>query len=39
MDAASFPSGACQNPTLTIMAMAARSTDFLLNELKRGAVG
>jgi choline dehydrogenase-like flavoprotein len=39
MDAASFPSGACQNPTLTIMALAARSTDFLLNELKRGAVG
>ena len=39
MDAASFPSGACQNPTLTIMAMAVRSTDYLLNELKRGAIG
>jgi len=39
MDAASFPSGACQNPTLTIMAMAARSTDYLMTELKRGAIG
>jgi len=38
MDAASFPSGGCQNPTLTIMAMAVRSTDFLMNELKRGAI-
>ena len=26
MDAAGFPSGGCQNPTLTIMAMAVRST-------------
>ena len=39
MDASSFPSGACQNPTLTIMAMAVRSTDYLMNELKRGAIG
>jgi choline dehydrogenase-like flavoprotein len=36
MDAAGFPSGACQNPTLTIMAMAVRSTDHLLDELKKG---
>lgn len=35
MDAAGFPSGACQNPTLTIMAMAVRSTDYLIEELKR----
>jgi choline dehydrogenase-like flavoprotein len=35
MDAAGFPSGACQNPTLTIMAMAVRSTDYLMGELKR----
>jgi choline dehydrogenase-like flavoprotein len=35
MDASGFPSGACQNPTLTIMAMAVRSTDHLINELKR----
>jgi choline dehydrogenase-like flavoprotein len=38
MDASSFPSGGCQNPTLTIMAMAARSTDYLLNEMKRGVI-
>jgi choline dehydrogenase-like flavoprotein len=36
MDAAGFPSGGCQNPTLTIMAMAVRSTDHLMEELKRG---
>jgi glucoside 3-dehydrogenase (cytochrome c) catalytic subunit len=36
MDAASFTSGACQNPTLTIMALAVRSTDHLLGEMKRG---
>lgn len=35
MDAAGFPSGACQNPTLTIMAMAVRSTDYLIGELKK----
>lgn len=39
MDASSFPTGGCQNPTLTIMALAVRSTDFLLNEMKRGAMG
>jgi len=36
MDAAGFTSGGCQNPTLTIMALAVRSTDFLLEEMKRG---
>ena len=35
MDAAGFPSGACQNPTLTIMAMAVRSTDYLMKEIKK----
>ena len=38
MDAPSFPSGACQNPTLTIMALAVRSCDHLLEEMKRGTV-
>lgn len=38
MDGASFPSGACQNPTLTIMALAVRSCDHLLEEMKRGNV-
>jgi choline dehydrogenase-like flavoprotein len=36
MDAAGFPSGGCQNPTLTIMAVAVRSTDYLMDELKKG---
>ena len=38
MDGAGFTSGACQNPTLTIMALAVRSTDYLLGELKKGNV-
>ena len=38
MDGAGFPSGACQNPTLTIMALAVRSCDHLLEEMKRGTV-
>jgi choline dehydrogenase-like flavoprotein len=36
MDGSGFPSCAWQNPTLTIMALAARSCDFLLGQLKRG---
>ena len=36
MDGAGFTSGACQNPTLTIMALAVRSTDYLLDRMKRG---
>jgi choline dehydrogenase-like flavoprotein len=35
MDAAGFPSGGCQNPTLTIMAMAVRSTDYLMEQFKK----
>ncbi|MEN3340282.1 MAG: hypothetical protein V7647_3958 [Acidobacteriota bacterium] len=38
MDGAGFTSSACQNPTLTIMALAVRSCDFLMNELKRGVL-
>ena len=38
MDASSFTSGACQNPTLTIMALAVRSTDYLLGEMKKGSL-
>jgi choline dehydrogenase-like flavoprotein len=38
MDGAGFTSGACQNPTLTIMALAVRSTDYLLGEMKKGNV-
>jgi choline dehydrogenase-like flavoprotein len=36
LDASGFPSGGCQNPTLTIMALAVRSTDHLMEEMKRG---
>jgi choline dehydrogenase-like flavoprotein len=36
MDGAGFTSGACQNPTLTIMALAVRSSDYLLGQMKRG---
>jgi choline dehydrogenase-like flavoprotein len=38
MDGAGFTSGACQNPTLTIMALTVRSTDHLLQEMKQGSV-
>jgi choline dehydrogenase-like flavoprotein len=38
MDGAGFTSGACQNPTLTIMALAVRSSDYLLAEMKRGSL-
>jgi hypothetical protein len=38
MDGAGFTSGACQNPTLTIMALSVRSSDYLMGELKRGSL-
>lgn len=38
MDGAGFTSTACQNPTLTIMALAVRSTDYLMGEMKRGNI-
>ena len=36
MDASSFTSNPCQNPTLTIMSLCVRSCDYLMGELKRG---
>jgi choline dehydrogenase-like flavoprotein len=36
MDASCFVSIACQNPTLTIMALAVRSSDYLLGEMQKG---
>jgi choline dehydrogenase-like flavoprotein len=36
MDGAGFTSTACQNPTLTIMALCVRSCDYLMGELKKG---
>jgi choline dehydrogenase-like flavoprotein len=38
MDAAGFPSNPCENPTLTLMALCVRSTDYLLSEIKRGNI-
>ncbi|PYV41147.1 MAG: GMC family oxidoreductase [Acidobacteria bacterium] len=37
-DGAGFTSTACQNPTLTIMALCVRSCDHLMNEMKRGNI-
>ncbi len=36
MDGSCFTSSACQNPTLTIMALAVRSSDYVLAEMKKG---
>jgi choline dehydrogenase-like flavoprotein len=38
MDGSSFPSCGCQNPTLTIMALAVRSCDYLMDQMKKGSV-
>ena len=38
MDGSGFTSSACQNPTLTIMALAVRSTDYLREEMRRGVL-
>lgn len=38
MDGSAFTSTACQNPTLTIMALCVRSCDYLMQEMKKGNV-
>jgi choline dehydrogenase-like flavoprotein len=38
MDASSFVSWGCQNPTLTIMALAVRGCDHLMEQMKKGSV-
>jgi choline dehydrogenase-like flavoprotein len=38
MDGSCFVSIACQNPTLTIMALAVRSTDHLLEQMRQGTL-
>jgi choline dehydrogenase-like flavoprotein len=35
-DGACMASSACQNPSLTYMALTARASDFAVNELKKG---
>jgi choline dehydrogenase-like flavoprotein len=36
VDGGAFVSGACQNPTLTILALTIRACDYLVEEFKRG---
>ena len=36
MDGSVYPSSACQNPTITFMALASRACDHLVLDLKRG---
>lgn len=38
MDGSCFVSSACQNPTLTMMALAARASNYLVEELRAGRV-
>jgi choline dehydrogenase-like flavoprotein len=38
VDASSFTTGAEKNPTLTVMALAARAADRLADDLKRGEI-
>ncbi len=35
-DGACYPSSACQNPTLTLMALTARACDYIVEQRKRG---
>jgi choline dehydrogenase-like flavoprotein len=37
-DGAGFPSIACQNPTLTIMALTVRSCDYMLEQMRSGTL-
>lgn len=38
VDGSSFPSATEKNPTLTILAVAWRATDYLAEQIKRGQV-
>jgi len=38
MDGSGFPSSACQNPTLTIMALCVRSCDYLMGKMRKGNI-
>ena len=37
-DGACMTSAACQNPSLTYMALTARAADFAVSELKKGNI-
>lgn len=36
LDGSAFPSGGVQNPTLTILALTVRATEYLLAQKKQG---
>ena len=38
VDGSSFPNASVKNPTLTILAVSWRATDFLADQLKSGAL-
>jgi choline dehydrogenase-like flavoprotein len=38
MDGSVYPSSGCQNPTLTIMALASRACDYLLDQYRTGSL-
>ncbi|MGH9639481.1 MAG: GMC family oxidoreductase, partial [Bryobacteraceae bacterium] len=38
MDGSAFCSSACQNPTLTIMALCVRSCDYMMQQMKKGDI-
>jgi len=38
MDGASFVSSACQNPTLTMMALTVRACDHLIGRFRKGEI-
>jgi len=38
MDGACYPSSACQNPTLTMMAITVRACDHLIDRFKKNQV-
>jgi choline dehydrogenase-like flavoprotein len=38
MDGACYPSSACQNPTLTFMALTVRACDHLIERFKKNEV-
>jgi len=38
VDGASFVTTACQNPTLTILALTIRACDYIVDERKRGNI-
>jgi choline dehydrogenase-like flavoprotein len=39
VDGSAFPTATEKNPTLTILALAWRATDYLAEELKKGNLG